>query len=70
VTSLRPTDEGGKWGPAELADVAQAPNDVVAGLGVRYPWVDSYVAGDQIYRTARRRPGLSKYPLPRDDAPL
>jgi hypothetical protein len=35
--------------PAELADIARASNDVVAGLGVPYTWVTSYVAGDKIY---------------------
>ncbi|KQW47353.1 hypothetical protein ASC77_12855 [Nocardioides sp. Root1257] len=34
---------------AELADIAQASNDVVAGLEVPYTWVNSYVAGDKIY---------------------
>jgi uncharacterized protein DUF4242 len=34
---------------AELADIARASNDVVAGLGVPYTWVNSYVAGDKIY---------------------
>lgn len=34
---------------AELADIAQASNDVVAGLEVPYTWVTSYVAGDKIY---------------------
>jgi hypothetical protein len=35
--------------PAELADIAKASNDVVAGLDVPYTWVNSYVAGDKIY---------------------
>ena len=35
--------------PAELADIASASNAVVAGLGVPYTWVTSYVAGDKIY---------------------
>ena len=35
--------------PAELADIARASNDVVAGLDVPYTWVNSYVAGDKIY---------------------
>jgi hypothetical protein len=34
---------------AALADIAQASNDVVAGLDVPYTWVNSYVAGDKIY---------------------
>jgi len=33
----------------ELADIAARSNDVVAGLGVPYRWVTSYVAGDKIY---------------------
>ena len=39
----------GDLSEAELADIAQASNDVVAGLGVPYTWVNSYVAGDKIY---------------------
>lgn len=34
---------------AELADIATASNEVVAGLDVPYTWVTSYVAGDKIY---------------------
>ena len=34
---------------AQLADIAKASNEVVAGLGVPYTWVNSYVAGDKIY---------------------
>jgi|SRR5690349_17656219 hypothetical protein len=34
---------------AELAEIAKASNDVVAGLDVPYTWVNSYVAGDKIY---------------------
>ena len=33
----------------ELADIATRSNEVVAGLGVPYRWVTSYVAGDKIY---------------------
>jgi len=33
----------------ELADIASKSNDVVAGLGVPYRWITSYVAGDKIY---------------------
>jgi hypothetical protein len=33
----------------ELADITATSNDVVAGLGVPYRWVTSYVAGDKIY---------------------
>lgn len=35
--------------PEELADIAARSNEVVAGLGVPYRWVTSYVAGDKIY---------------------
>ena len=38
-----------KLSSADLADIAQASNEVVAGLGVAYTWVHSYVAGDKIY---------------------
>ena len=38
-----------KLSQAELADIAKASNDVVAGLEVPYTWVNSYVAGDKIY---------------------
>jgi len=33
----------------ELADIAARSNDVVAGLGVPYRWITSYVAGDKFY---------------------
>ena len=33
----------------ELADITAKSNGVVAGLGVPYTWVTSYVAGDKIY---------------------
>jgi hypothetical protein len=33
----------------ELADISTKSNGVVAGLGVPYTWVTSYVAGDKIY---------------------
>ncbi|MFC7494103.1 MULTISPECIES: DUF4242 domain-containing protein [unclassified Nocardioides] len=39
----------GALSPAELADIAQASNEVVESLGVPYTWVTSYVAGDKIY---------------------
>lgn len=38
-----------KLSTTDLADIAKASNDVVAGLGVPYTWVNSYVAGDKIY---------------------
>lgn len=33
----------------ELVDITEKSNEVVAGLGVPYTWVTSYVAGDKIY---------------------
>jgi hypothetical protein len=33
----------------ELRDIAAKSNDVVAGLGVPYAWITSYVAGDKLY---------------------
>ena len=33
----------------ELADIAARSNEVVAGLGVPYTWVTTYVAGDKLY---------------------
>jgi hypothetical protein len=33
----------------ELADITAKSNQVVAGLGVPYRWLTSYVAGDKIY---------------------
>ena len=33
----------------ELKGIACKSNDVVAGLGVPYKWITSYVAGDKIY---------------------
>lgn len=35
--------------PEELAEIAAKSNEVVAGLGVPYTWITSYVAGDKIY---------------------
>lgn len=34
---------------AELKDISVKSNAVVAGLGVPYTWITSYVAGDKIY---------------------
>lgn len=34
---------------AELQEIATTSNHVVAGLGVPYTWITSYVAGDKIY---------------------
>lgn len=33
----------------ELREISAKSNDVVAGLGVPYRWITSYVAGDKIY---------------------
>jgi hypothetical protein len=33
----------------ELQEISAKSNEVVAGLGVPYKWVTSYVAGDKIY---------------------
>ena len=33
----------------ELRDISAKSNDVVAGLGVPYTWITSYVAGDKLY---------------------
>jgi Protein of unknown function (DUF4242) len=33
----------------ELRDIAAKSNQVVAGLGVPYAWLTSYVAGDKLY---------------------
>lgn len=35
--------------PDELRDISKKSNEVVAGLGVPYRWITSYVAGDKIY---------------------
>ena len=34
---------------SELADIAAKSNEVVAGLGVPYTWITTYVAGDKLY---------------------
>jgi len=33
----------------QLRDIASTSNEVVAGLGIPYRWLHSYVAGDKIY---------------------
>ena len=33
----------------ELREIAAKSNEVVAGLGVPYTWITSYVAGDKFY---------------------
>ncbi|CDX21593.1 conserved hypothetical protein [Mesorhizobium sp. ORS 3324] len=38
-----------KLSAAELREISAKSNEVVAGLGVPYSWVTSYVAGDKIY---------------------
>lgn len=38
-----------KLTPDELKGISAKSCDVVAGLGVPYKWVTSYVAGDKIY---------------------
>lgn len=38
-----------KLSAAELKEISAKSNEVVAGLGVPYTWVTSYVAGDKIY---------------------
>jgi hypothetical protein len=39
----------GELTTAELAEIAASSNAVVAGLGVPYTWVTSYVATDKVY---------------------
>ena len=38
-----------KLSAAELRAIAAKSNETVAGLGVPYTWITSYVAGDKIY---------------------
>lgn len=38
-----------KLSAQELRDIAAKSNEVVAGLGVPYTWITSYVAGDKLY---------------------
>lgn len=38
-----------KLSPDDLCQISAKSNDVVAGLGVPYKWITSYVAGDKIY---------------------
>ncbi|EJC64580.1 hypothetical protein Rleg5DRAFT_1314 [Rhizobium leguminosarum bv. viciae WSM1455] len=38
-----------KFNAEQLQGISAKSNDVVAGLGVPYEWVTSYVAGDKIY---------------------
>jgi len=45
----RNIDGANTLSPDELAEIAAKSNEVVAGLGVPYRWVTSYVAGDKLY---------------------
>jgi hypothetical protein len=45
----RAIPEASKLTHDELRDIARTSNEVVAGLGVPYTWLHSYVAGDKIY---------------------
>jgi Protein of unknown function (DUF4242) len=38
-----------KLSPQELRDISAKSNQTVAGLGVPYTWITSYVAGDKLY---------------------
>jgi hypothetical protein len=38
-----------KLSAADLRSISAKSNEVVAGLGVPYSWITSYVAGDKIY---------------------
>jgi hypothetical protein len=45
----RNIDGASTLSPDELAEIAAKSNEVVAGLGVPYRWITSYVAGDKFY---------------------
>jgi hypothetical protein len=45
----REIPDAGDLSPEQLAEIAAKSNNVVAGLGVPYRWITSYVAGDKIY---------------------
>ena len=45
----RHIDGASTLGADELAEIAAKSNEVVAGLGVPYRWVTTYVAGDKFY---------------------
>jgi hypothetical protein len=45
----RAVPEASKLSKRELQEIARTSNEVVAGLGVPYTWLHSYVAGDKIY---------------------
>lgn len=38
-----------KLSPRELKEISAKSNEAVAGLGERYSWITSYVAGDKFY---------------------
>lgn len=38
-----------KLSPSELRDISAKSNEAVAGLGMPYTWITSYVAGDKFY---------------------
>ncbi|MBX3501579.1 MAG: DUF4242 domain-containing protein [Alphaproteobacteria bacterium] len=38
-----------KLSAQQLKEISAKSNEVVAGLGVPYKWITSYVAGDKIY---------------------
>lgn len=38
-----------KLSAQELRDISAKSNEAVAGLGVPYTWITSYVAGDKLY---------------------
>lgn len=38
-----------KLNAQQLREISAKSNEVVAGLGVPYTWITSYVAGDKIY---------------------
>ena len=55
----------------ELREISAKSNEVVAGLGVPYRWITSYVAGDKIYclhdtadpETIRQHGQLGGFPI-------
>ena len=45
----REIPEADKLSAEQLKEISIKSNEVVAGLGVPYTWITSYVAGDKIY---------------------
>jgi hypothetical protein len=45
----RAIPEASKLTHDKLREIARTSNEVVAGLGVPYTWLHSYIAGDKIY---------------------